>query len=172
MKNKKAVLVLIAVILIAAGASLLAQNYSSSQKGFEAAFQTDTGEVDVVLEIANTSSERKKGLMYRKSMAENHGMIFVFPEEDDRSFWMKNTHIPLDIIFIDANQTVINIEKAYPESDTREENLRRYESDRPAKYVVELNQNFTDRNGIETGDKIMFENFDRIQINTVNSPNR
>ncbi|PSH02452.1 MAG: hypothetical protein BRC26_00480, partial [Nanohaloarchaea archaeon QH_8_44_6] len=92
----------------------------------------------------------------RKNLDENHGMIFMYDKSETRSFWMKNTLIPLDIIFLDSNRTIINIEKAYPEPDTADSELERYRSGAPAQYVIEVNQNFTDRNNIEVGDTVKF----------------
>ncbi len=61
------------------------------------------------LEIANTPEKRRKGLMNRKSMADNHGMVFIFPDEQVLSFWMSNTLIPLDIIYVSAEGEVVSI---------------------------------------------------------------
>lgn len=102
-------------------------------------------------EIADTSEERERGLMFREELGENEGMLFVYEEEDDRSFWMKNTLIPLDIIFLDSDLEVINIEKADPEPNTSDDNLASYESERPAQYVLELNQNRSEEIGLEEG---------------------
>jgi uncharacterized membrane protein (UPF0127 family) len=104
--------------------------------------------------IADTSEERARGLMNRESLGENSGMLFVYDEEENRSFWMKNTTIPLDIIFLDSNFEVINIEAADPEPDTRDDDLQRYRSERPAQYVLEINQNRSEEIGLEKGSKM------------------
>ena len=109
----------------------------------------------IQVEVADTPQEREKGLMHREELAENRGMLFVFPEEDRRGFWMKNTLIPLDMMFIDSNGKILNIEKAYPEPNTSDEDLKTYRSDGEAKYVIEVNLNFTDRKGIEKGDRVV-----------------
>lgn len=106
------------------------------------------------VEIADTSEERARGLMFRENLSENSGMLFVYEEEADRSFWMKNTLIPLDIIFLDSDFEVINIEQADPEPNTSDENLRRYRSERPAKYVLEINQNRSEEIGLEKGSEM------------------
>lgn len=106
------------------------------------------------VEIADTSEERARGLMNRESLGENSGMLFVYEEEADRSFWMKNTLIPLDIIFLNSNFEVINIEKASPEPNTSDSDLQRYRSERPAQYVLEINQNRSNEIGLEKGSKI------------------
>ena len=106
------------------------------------------------VEIADSSEERARGLMNREFLGENSGMLFVYEEKNDRSFWMKNTFIPLDIIFLDSNFEVINIEKADPEPNTSDDNLQRYKSDRPAQYVLEINQNRSEEIGLEKGSKM------------------
>ena len=105
-------------------------------------------------EIANTPDERATGLMNHESLGENESMLFVYGEEDERSFWMKNTTIPLDIIFLDSDLKVINIEAANPEPNTSDENLASYTSDRPAQYVLEINQNRSEEIGLEEGSKM------------------
>ena len=85
------------------------------------------------LEIAETNSTRQLGLMYRKEMSETGGMLFIFPDETERAFWMKNTYLGLDIIYLNSDKQVVSISKnAVPHS------LKRRESKLPAKYVVEL----------------------------------
>lgn len=106
------------------------------------------------VEVADSPGEREKGLMYREELPIEKGMLFVFPDEDYRGFWMKNTLIPLDIIFVDAEGRIINIEEAYPEPNTSGENLTIYRSERPAKYVIETNSSFTERNNVEEGDRV------------------
>ena len=107
------------------------------------------------VEVAETPDERERGLMYREKLNIENGMLFVFPEEDYRGFWIKNTLIPLDIIFVDKERRIINIEEAYPEPNTSDENLKTYRSERPAKYVIETNSSFTERRNVEEGDRVV-----------------
>jgi len=103
------------------------------------------------IEIANTEAKREQGLMYRTHMAENHGMLFIFDKDQSLSFWMKNTVIPLDMIFINSKFVIVKIHKntiPYDESQ--------YSSGKPAKYVVEVNAGFADKYGIKEKDKITF----------------
>ena len=89
------------------------------------------------VEIADTPTEREKGLMNRESMAENHGMLFIFLASDFYNFWMKNTLIPLDIIWLDDQMNVVRILTAQPcETDFCEI----YKPGALAKYVVEFNE--------------------------------
>jgi uncharacterized membrane protein (UPF0127 family) len=124
----------------------------------QASFIDETGseKAEITYETAVSSKEKRTGLMNRTELGQNHGMIFVYDNADIRSFWMKNTLIPLDIIFLDSDKQIINIEKAYPEPNTPDSELERYRSDAPAQYVIEVNQNFTDRHGIEQEDRVEF----------------
>jgi uncharacterized protein len=101
-------------------------------------------------EIADSGSEMAKGLMFRKYLGQNEGMLFVFPDSAVRTFWMKNTLIPLDMIFIAENKTIVKIHHAIP---CESEKCPMYGSGLPAKYVLEVNANFTLAYGIKEGDK-------------------
>lgn len=146
---------IIGSLLLIGGALVL---YSQVEQPSTATFTDENGTelATITYETAATPEETRRGLMYREELEKNHGMIFVYEHEAPRSFWMKNTLIPLDIIFIDSNKEIINIEKAYPEPNTSDSDLRRYSSDSPAQYVIEVNQNFTERNEIEKGDRVRF----------------
>lgn len=105
----------------------------------------------IEIEIAETPNNIEKGLMYRKSMEYNRGMLFIFEDETRRSFWMKNTHIPLDIIFINAEKEIVHIaENTIPYS------LRSVPSYEYAMFVVEVNAGYCKNKGILTGHKIDF----------------
>jgi len=97
--------------------------------------------------VASTESARIKGLMDVKSMKDNEGMLFIFPDSAERSFWMKNTYIPLDIIFFDENLTVVNI---HENTEPLNESII-YNSDGPSRYVLELNGGVSASNNIEIG---------------------
>ncbi|PAC26182.1 hypothetical protein BWI92_26315 [Flectobacillus sp. BAB-3569] len=105
----------------------------------------------ISIEIADNDAETTQGLMYRKSMPDTCGMLFVFPDSQERSFWMKNTFIPLDLLFINSNKEVITIQPNRPPFS--EEAIPSY---KPAQYVLEVNAGFCQRNGIKQGDKISF----------------
>ena len=117
-------------------------------------FFKKTGEqiADFEVELAQNPLETELGLMYRKTMAQNRGMLFIFPDVQMRSFWMKNTYIPLDIIYLDAEKQVVSISKnAQPLSEESRP------SEAPAKYVLELNAGVCDQKNIQKGDYITFE---------------
>ena len=105
----------------------------------------------ISIEIADNDAETTQGLMYRKSMPDTCGMLFVFPDSQERSFWMKNTYIPLDLLFINSDKEVITIQANRPPFS--EEAIPSY---KPAQYVLEVNAGFCQRNGIKQGDKISF----------------
>lgn len=100
------------------------------------------------LEVADDEAEREKGLMNRPTMPIDHGMLFVFPDSKPRAFWMKNTLLPLDIAFLDADGTVLNVEQMYPKD------LTSIPSRGPAKYAIELNQGVAKEIGLKAGDRI------------------
>jgi uncharacterized protein len=100
----------------------------------------------IEIEIADNEDKRMTGLMYRDKMNENQGMLFLFQVEEQQAFWMKNTILPLDIIFVNAKREVVSIQKnAEPYSE------KSLPSFKPAQYVVEVNAGYTDKNGIKAG---------------------
>lgn len=120
------------------------------QEKLIARFDSNSSEFE--LEIAETREQWTIGLMNRRNMDKEKGMVFIFPEESMQAFWMKNTYIPLDIIFLDSNQEVVNIEKnAVPLNETN-----RYRSISPARYVIELNAGVSDKYNIKPGDTVSF----------------
>lgn len=153
-KNRLAV---VAFLFLFLGA-VFSQYYSTesgSEDAVNASFSVNDSEVSwAVLEIADNETERRIGLMNRTELGKNEGMLFVYPGEGDRSFWMKNTLIPLDIIFLDSQRQVINVENAVPQPNISERNLDRYSSERPAKYVIEVNSGFADNYSISEGTKV------------------
>lgn len=110
----------------------------------------------VSLEVADEEDERREGLMHRQSLPENHGMVFVYDDAEPRTFWMKNTLVPLDIIFVAPNGTVIDIEHARTQPNASDSELDRYRSDGDAKYAVELERGFANRTGVEPGTELVF----------------
>lgn len=105
------------------------------------------GRLDV--EIADTPAERRQGLMYRRSLAPDHGMLFLFPRADRSSFWMKNTYIPLDIVFVGPDSQVVSIAR-----NTRIMSEETIAPNGPKQYVVEVNAGYARRHGIDTTTRI------------------
>ncbi|MBI5913741.1 MAG: DUF192 domain-containing protein [Bacteroidetes bacterium] len=104
------------------------------------------------IEKADNETDRQFGLMFRRSMPESQGMLFLFETSGRQSFWMHNTYIPLDIIFVDENNVINTIHKnAKPLNDTS------LPSKGNAKYVVEVVGGFSDKYGLKEGDKISWQ---------------
>jgi len=101
------------------------------------------------IEIARTDYETQTGLMYRKSMEEHQGMLFIFQEEQPRSFYMKNTEFSLDIIYINKKKKVVSIQK-----NTIPYDKNSLPSGEPVLYVLEIKAGLSDRWGIENGDSV------------------
>jgi len=107
------------------------------------------GPARVRVELALTSDQRARGLMWRDRLDQDAGMLFVFPETSQLSFWMKNTPRPLDIIYIDAGGRVVSIaEKTTPYSEAP------LPSAGPAQYVLEVNAGFAREHGVGPGTRI------------------
>jgi uncharacterized membrane protein (UPF0127 family) len=88
--------------------------------------------------------------MGRTELGENRGMLFVFEEEQRLSFWMKDTHIPLSIAYIDSEGRIVDIQDMKPLDDE----LPDYTSSEPARYALEVNRGFFEERGVEVGDKV------------------
>jgi len=109
--------------------------------------------------VADSPEERALGLMNVKSLGENKGMLFVFDESDFHSFWMKNTLIPLDMIWIDSEYRVVHIKaNARPCVVSNEGLCPSYSPNKKALYVLELNSGKAEEYGISVGDEVVFRN--------------
>lgn len=107
-------------------------------------------EVKIKVEIADDPEEQAKGLMNRERLGDDRGMLFVFPDEQIRSFWMKNTLIPLSIAYIDSEGRIIDLQ----EMKALDDEPPHYVSAKPAQYALEVNQGFFDERGVEVGDRV------------------
>ena len=107
----------------------------------------------VDVEIADTPESREKGLMFREHLDEGKGMLFIFEAEGYYGFWMKNTLIPLDMIWINSENEVVHIESAEP---CKSVFCASYRTTSPAKYVLEVNSGFAKREGISVGSLATF----------------
>jgi len=113
--------------------------------------------VTIFCEVASSAEKRSVGLMFNEELPEGEGILFVYDFPHNVSFWMKNTFIPLDIIFLDETGTVINVEEADVELNVSDEKLKRYLSTLPTKWVVETNQGLCKTYGIEVGTNVSIE---------------
>ena len=103
------------------------------------------------VEVAKTIEERKSGLMYRKKLLNNEGMLFIFPHEEIIQLWMKNTYIPLDVIFISENKVIVDIKK---NMERLSETIVR--SKVKSRYALEFNAGLISKLDIRIGDKVLF----------------
>ena len=106
-------------------------------------FGSDT----VRAEVANTAETRGQGLMYRDAVPDGTGMLFVFDREAERSFWMQNTYVALDVAFIDADFSIVDIQQMEPET------TEIYDGTRPAMFALEVRQGWFAEKGIVVGDR-------------------
>jgi uncharacterized membrane protein (UPF0127 family) len=107
--------------------------------------------VSVTVEVVETDAARQRGLMYRKHLAPDAGMLFIFEREEHHNFWMHNTLIPLDMLFIKADWTVLGIvENAEPHTDS----LRGVPGE--SQYVLEVNAGFSRRHGLQAGTSVRY----------------
>jgi uncharacterized protein len=109
------------------------------------------GRTPLWVEIADDDETRTLGLMYRKTMPEDEGMLFVFEHPQPLSFWMKNTRLPLEIAFVSADYRILNVLPMEPMDEKP-----RYNSAGPALYAIEANQGWFARHGIRPGDRVGF----------------
>ncbi|MBT6401201.1 DUF192 domain-containing protein [candidate division WWE3 bacterium] len=111
----------------------------------------------VYVEVANSTTSRAKGLMYKDYLGPEEGMFFVFPTEDKHRFWMANTYIPLDIIWISSDNRIVHIEENVPSCDKTgklQALCITYKPDKNAKFVLEVNAGWSQEKGISLGDVV------------------
>ncbi len=150
MKNKKKIVIIFSFLIIALIFFILsAQKKRDDTVCFEGSY--------INVELATTREEMITGLMNRTNLPENKGMLFIFDEEGVYKFWMKNTLIPLDMIWIDENGKIIYIEKNALPCDIP--TCPAFGPESSSKYVLEVNGGYTERHKINVGDKA------RIDIN-------
>ena len=104
------------------------------------------------IEIAEDDAAREHGLMDRTTMAEDHGMLFVFQDDAPRAFWMKNTKIPLDMLFFDADRRLVSVQHDVPPCTA--DPCPPYSSGAPARYVLELNAGQARKLGVTPGEEL------------------
>ena len=103
---------------------------------------------EIAVEVADTPTERSLGLMYRDSLPANSGMVFVYPDAKERSFWMKDTRIPLSIAFVDNTGKIVKIADMQPFDTTHTSSVF------PARYAIEVNQGWFGAHGVDKGDRV------------------
>jgi len=138
-------ILLIVILVIAAGAAAVL----TKEKPNRVCFKNHCFDV----ELAKTAAEISRGLMFKENLGQNKGMLFAFEKESEYPFWMKNTLIPLDIIWINENKEVVfiseNAQPCFEESPCLSIN-----PDKNAKYILEINGGLAGKIGLKIGDKI------------------
>lgn len=115
--------------------------------------QLQAGMHNIRAQVAATVQQRATGLMHRREMAQHEGMLFVFEQATVQCFWMKNTLLPLSIAFLADDGTVVNIDEMKPQA------LDSHCSDKPVRYVLEMNQGWFAKRGVKPGAKLSGEMF-------------
>lgn len=112
--------------------------------------------IKIQVEVADTNEKASQGLMFRKSMGDDEGMLFVFPSEEPRFFWMKNTFVDLSIAFINKEKKIIDIQDMKAVKSEMEMNPQSYPSKFPAQYALEMRLGWFKKHNIKVGDKLLF----------------
>jgi uncharacterized membrane protein (UPF0127 family) len=120
--------------------------------------EIDIKNTKYTLEVANTPSQQTKGLSNRTSLCSTCGMIFVFRNDGIRPFWMKDTLIPLDMIWLNHQDQVVFIQTAEPQLNIPMTQLKIYQNSDPAQYVIELNAGDANKLNLKEGDTIKLPN--------------
>ncbi len=157
MRNRLAIVALAVALLVAALWFLVprALNMPLSDQTSVVTILSSSGPVRVFVEVADDPLERSRGLMFRESLAEDAGMLFVFGDEKIRSFWMHSTLIPLDTMFIGNDLTIVDVVEGAVPCEASPCPL--YTSSAPARYALEVNAGFVQDHGIEIADVVVFE---------------
>lgn len=155
-QNRTATLAIPLVCLLGLSASALAQDNDDAYPITPMAtswVKLDGHRYNV--EIAQTVAQRARGLMFRDHMNADHGMLFIHEEQRPLAYWMKNTHIPLDIFYFDESGHLVSVSRNTPACDLGDM-CPPYRSEGPAKYVLELNAGIADRLHAKKGDALTF----------------
>lgn len=144
---------------LAVSLCLLLPGLAGAAQTVDAVIYTRQGERPLKLELAATPETREHGLMKRRELKPVDGMLFIFPEAGDYGFWMKNTLIPLDMLFVAENRTIVSIAaNTVPNSRTI------HSASQPIRAVIELDGGRANRDAIDVGDKVRYDLPDDIQI--------
>lgn len=153
MKNIKKLTPTKKYILIAFALCLLTFVIYSKKEGSDKT-PIQINDKTVYVEVADSPKEQSLGLMFRKKLEKDEGMLFIFDDNRKHSFWMKNTLITLDMIWLDSKKEVVHIEHSAP--PCKESPCPTYSSQYPAKYVLELNGGWAIENDLKLGDTLEF----------------
>lgn len=137
----------VALILALAGSAVAAQSQGMPQQGLPRT-ELGAGMHRITAEVAADHASRATGLMFRRSLAPNHGMLFVFQEKTPQCFWMRNTLIALSIAFLDDDGRIVNIEDMAPQTENS------HCSKEPVRFALEMEQGWFARRGVAAGDRL------------------
>jgi len=118
--------------------------------------QVSINNVSFKVTLAEDDNSRAMGLMYEKSLADDAGMLFIFPDSRPRAFWMKNTLIPLDILYFNHDKVLVSVQADVPPCRSTTTRCPNYPSKKPAQYVLEINAGLAEKYGFEVGDQLIF----------------
>lgn len=138
------------ILIIGIGAEI--PQIPNFPKGILKIYQKDKT-LEIPIEIADREELHSFGLMFRKDISWNFGMLFIFEKDVNYGFWMRNTYVPLEIAFIDSNKTIFNIQKMFPCND---EQCKIYYSPKPYRYALEVKMGFFKKFGFKEGAKIEY----------------
>ncbi|MEZ4871383.1 MAG: DUF192 domain-containing protein [Bdellovibrionales bacterium] len=136
------------IILVTSSAIAFASELKKEQ------IKISIGEVSLQVEVAKTPAERATGLMNRTVLKNGEGMLFVFEGNQTRSFWMKNTFIPLSIGFFDTKGVLVDMQDMEPVTSVLQTQIPQYRSRKPAKYALEVPRGWFSKVGIQLGDRL------------------
>lgn len=139
------------VVLMALLGLILSSCTATRSAAGLAVIPVELGDKTVRVEVAQTPAEMARGLMYRREMDWDKGMLFVYESDQILSFWMKNTFIPLSIAFLDSEGTILHITDMQPQSKTS------HRSPGPARYALEMNLGWFEKAGVSVGEQARFE---------------
>lgn len=145
MQRRRFIPLFIATVFVVFAGCGADANKSAEPKSVDDRFAIKVGDHTVQMQLAVRAEETQRGLMFRKSMKEDEGMVFVFERPQVQSFWMRNTEIPLDIAFFDADGTLKEFYPAYPHDETPVASRGRRQ------FVLEMNQGWFSRAGVKPG---------------------
>ncbi len=144
------IIVAVSLIVLALAAAYYLSTYATGYEGARIEFVDPDGTVTTVyVEVADTLPEVQDGLMYRTSLDEHKGMLFIFGTDSPKTFWMKNTPLPLDMVFVNGQMAVVDINRNATPNSTDV-----FTSKESCRYVVEVNGGFCDEHGISEGDRM------------------
>lgn len=149
---KQAILLVIFILVVVVGVSYyISQSELSHLSRMYFTHLDGSRTEELYLEIADTAPKREQGLMWRKELGENKGMLFVYPYETDQAFWMKNTYVSLDIIFLDKALNVVGVLEHLPKLSEQSRSINK-----PSQYAIEANASSVKKWGLNTGSKAVF----------------